>query len=256
MREEEKKLSSRIRSLKRFFKRRWVYPAIYIAAAAIILTSVLYLLNREVENKEQEQSYDEHSTRMTEEDAVEVNVPYETFAWPVADPDEVEIATPFYEATAAPEEQEAALLYYGNSFQPNTGIDIVAKNGETFAVQAAMSGTVVSVEEDALLGNVIVIEHADGVKTVYSAVEDILVKEGDKVVQGQKLANAGRSLLNEEADVHTHFEIRKNDKPVNPLAYFEKSLETLLNADEEGQNVAEEESEREDQSSDDQKEES
>ena len=251
MREEEKKLSSRIRSFKRFFKRRWVYPAIYIAAAAIILTSVLYLFSKQ--EQEQEQGYENHAGRYTEEDAVEVNVPYENFAWPVANPDEVEVVTPFYEANASPEEQEAALLYYGNSFQPNTGIDIVAKNGETFDVQAAMSGTVLSVEEDAMLGNIIVIEHADGVKTIYSAVDDIQVKTGDRVVQGQKLATAGRSMLNEEAGIHTHFEIRKNDVPVNPLAYFDKSLETLLNADEE---EASDETDQEESSTDEKTEDS
>ena len=38
MREEENKRSSQGSSVKRFFKKRWVFPAIYIASAAIILT--------------------------------------------------------------------------------------------------------------------------------------------------------------------------------------------------------------------------
>lgn len=246
MREEEKKQSSRLQGLKRFFKKRWVFPAIYITAAAIILTSVLYLFNRENEEpQDQELGVENNFGRITDEDALEVDLPLENFEWPVANPDEVEIVTPFYDATASQEEQEAALLYYGNSFQPNTGIDIVAKNGETFDVLAAMSGTVVSVEEDAMLGNVIVIEHADGVKTQYSAVENIQVEAGEKVKQGQKLAEAGRSLLNEEAGIHTHFEIRKNDVPVNPLDYFKKSLETLLNANEEQASLKEKERDHE-----------
>ena len=42
MREEENKRSSQGSSVKRFFKKRWVFPAIYIASAAIILTGVLW----------------------------------------------------------------------------------------------------------------------------------------------------------------------------------------------------------------------
>ena len=93
-----------------------------------------------------------------------------------------------------------------------------------------MSGTVKNVNDDALLGHVVTIEHADGVETVYQALTDVQVEVGDKVKQGDKIGNAGRSLLNEEAGIHTHFEIRKDGIPVNPLEYFKKSLSALQEA--------------------------
>ncbi|WAA09675.1 M23 family metallopeptidase [Fervidibacillus albus] len=229
MREEEKKPSSRKIYVKRFFKKRWIYPAVYIAAAAILLTIFLWAQNRT--ETPDEYGYEPNPDRqMSENDALEVNSAVENFKWPVLDVDAVEVQTPFYDAAATKEEQEAAIIDYGNSYQPNTGIDIVAKTGESFAVVASMSGTVKDVQEDSFLGNVIILDHGNGIQTRYQSVQNIQVSAGDQVSQGQVLAEAGKSLLNEEAGIHAHFEIRKDDIPVNPLNYFEKSLATLEKA--------------------------
>jgi stage II sporulation protein Q len=224
MREEEKKQASRKSGMQRFFKKRWVYPAVYITAAALILTSVLWYQSRG-EQSVDPSDYSYNGSK--DNDAVEVTRGMETFAWPVLNPDDVEIKKKFYDANASEEEQVAALVFYDNTYHPNTGIDIGMKNGEEFDVVAAMSGEVTNVEEDALLGNKIVIEHSDGVVTQYQSVKDIQVKIGDKVKQGQKIAKAGKSMINEEAGVHVHFEIRKDNVPVDPLAYFKKSINDL-----------------------------
>jgi stage II sporulation protein Q len=227
MKEEEKKLIRKT-GIQRFFKKRWVYPAVYIGAAAIILASFLWFQSRGDEGNPKNIGYESNpEMNLADKDAMEVNMPVENFEWPVANADEVEIKTPFYDANASQEEQESALVSYENSFQPNTGIDIVAKNGETFDVTAAMSGTVSAVEEDALLGNTIVIEHANGVETRYQSVSDIQVKAGDKVKQGQVIAKAGRSLINEDAGIHVHFEIRKDGVAYNPVEYFKKPATSL-----------------------------
>lgn len=251
MREEEKKQPSRKIGIQRFFKKRWVYPAVYILAAAIILTSFLWFQDRAKNADDPEFGYDNNPGRNGDNDgSVEVNVPLENFKWPVANEDEVEVKTPFYESTLSAEDQEAAILTYGNSFQPNTGIAIVAKSGESFEVLAAMSGTVTAIEEDSVLGNVIILEHADGVQTRYQALKDIQVSVGDKVKQGQTLAYAGKSLLNEDAGEHVHFEIRKNDVPVNPISYFEKSLASLVDGEEDSSKVTNEEDEDADEDED------
>ena len=133
----------------------------------------------------------------------------------------------FYDFNASDEDQEAALVFYNNQYVPNTGVDLAAKDGEAFAVVASISGTVTRVEEDATLGNVIEIEHANGIVTQYSSVKDVKVEVGDKVKQGQELAMAGQSLFNEEAGTHVHFEIRKDGVAVNPTSYFNKSISVL-----------------------------
>jgi stage II sporulation protein Q len=104
------------------------------------------------------------------------------------------------------------------------------KDDESFNVVASLSGTVTRVDEDAVLGNVIEVEHDKGIVTQYQSVKDIKVKVGQEVKQGQVLATAGQSLFNEKAGTHVHFEIRKDGIAVNPSDYFNKSLSTLQEA--------------------------
>ncbi|UII55719.1 M23 family metallopeptidase [Cytobacillus spongiae] len=228
MREEEKKRSSQDSSVKRFLKKRWAFPAIYIASAAIILTAVLWYQNG-ANNASDEFDYEatDIAGKKYNEPAVEVNRTMENFAMPVANPDEAVIQKQFYDDNASKEQQEAALVFYNNTYHPNTGIDITMKDGKSFDVVAALSGTVTKVNEDSLLGNVIEIEHEKGIVTQYQSVKDFAVKVGDQVEQGQVLATAGESLFNGEAGQHVHFEIRKDGVAVNPIDFFQKPLSAL-----------------------------
>jgi stage II sporulation protein Q len=224
MREEK---SSQDKSFKRFFKKRWVYPTAYLASAAIILTGVLWYQNS---GEEKDQFATEvPGKKINQEPAVEVNRSLENFVMPVKDAENTVIKTQFYDNDSDKAEQEAALVY-NNQYHPNTGVDIAAKDEKDFDVIASLSGTVTVVKEDSLLGNVIEIEHDNGIVTQYQSIKNIKVKAGDMVEQGDKIATAGTSLFNEKAGVHVHFEIRKDGLPVNPLDYFDKPLSSLEEA--------------------------
>lgn len=249
MREEEKKISSRGTKLKRFFKKRWVYPAIYIASAALILTAVLWFQNNSNDNAIDSDEFKYNASEPGKEfknPAVEVTSSKENIMLPLAKEDRsnVTIKTKFYEDSAKPEEQEAALVVYKNQYHPNTGIDLTVKDDEAFDVVASLSGTVTKVQNDALLGNVIEIEHDDSIVTRYSSVTDVQVEIGDKVKQGQALATAGKSMFNEEAGVHVHFEIRKDGVPVNPENYLNKPLSELQKANVEKEETPKSETEK------------
>jgi len=234
MREEEKKRSSQDSSIKRFFKKRWVFPAIYIASAAIILTAVLWYQNG-INSANDSDTIDQSATdapgKQFNEPAIEVNKSMENFVMPVKDADSAVIKRNFYDVNAKSEEQEAALVFYNNRYHENTGIDIGAKDDESFDVVASLSGTVTNVSEDVLLGNVIEIEHEEGIVTQYQSIKDIAVQVGEQVKQGQVIAKAGQSLFDEEAGVHVHFEIRKDDVPLNPQEFFQKPLSAVQELD-------------------------
>ena len=231
MREEEKR-SSQDKSKNSFFKKRWVYPTVYIASAAIILTGVLWYQNSGTDKLDQSEykATDMPGKKMNDQPAVEVNRSMENFVMPVVNEDDAVIQMQFYDNDGDAAEQEAALVFYDNTYHPNTGLDIASKDGKEFDVIASLSGTVTNVMEDAVLGNVIEIEHDKGIVTQYQSVKDYQVKVGDQVEQGQVIAKSGTSLINEKAGNHVHFEIRKDNVPVNPHEYFNKPLSALQDA--------------------------
>lgn len=237
MREEEKKQPSPMKpNWKRALRKRWVFPAVYLTSAAVILAGALWFQSRNDETAkkdEYEYSEDVPGTSYKDRESVPVNEALEHIAMPVLDPNAVEIKTPFYDFAASKEEQEAALVFYNNTYHPNRGIDLVMKDGKPFDVTASLSGTVTKAKKDPILGYLVEIDHQNGVVTVYQSLADVQVKEGDTVKQGQVIGKAGQSQFNQEAGTHVHFEIRKDGKPVNPLDYVDKPVTALTesNAD-------------------------
>jgi stage II sporulation protein Q len=228
MREEENKRSSQSSSFKRFFKKRWVFPAIYIASAALILTGVLWYQSSNSATDKYNYKSTNIANKKYNQPSLEVNKTLENFKMPVANAASAIIKMKFYDFSGKTADQEAALVFYNNTYEPNQGIDITMKDDKTFDVVASLSGTVTRVDgNDPVLGNVIEIEHDKGVVTQYQSVTDMKVKVGQKVNQGQVLAKAGQSLFNEKAGTHVHFEIRKDGTPVNPTSYFDKPLSAL-----------------------------
>ena len=105
-------------------------------------------------------------------------------------------------------------------WRTHDGIDIQAPEGTQ--VLAAEAGTVQSVYEDNLMGTVVVIDHGDGVQTLYASLEaDPAVEAGDEVTAGQVIGTVG-STAAAEADrgAHLHFSVTQNGEPTDPEAYL------------------------------------
>jgi len=98
----------------------------------------------------------------------------------------------------------------------NKGVDIAGSAGQP--VNAAAAGKVVHTGTTLRgYGKLIIIKHNKSYFSVYAHNSQILVKEGQSVVRGQKIAEMGDT----DADrVKLHFEIRRLGKPVDPLKYL------------------------------------
>jgi len=98
----------------------------------------------------------------------------------------------------------------------NKGVDIAGKAGD--AVLAAADGSVVYAGSALRgYGNLVIIKHNSSFVSAYAHNQSLLVKDGQSVKRGQKIAEMGQS----EADrVKLHFEIRKNSTPVDPMQYL------------------------------------
>ncbi|MCC6153162.1 MAG: peptidoglycan DD-metalloendopeptidase family protein [Candidatus Hydrogenedentes bacterium] len=102
--------------------------------------------------------------------------------------------------------------------QFHQGIDIAAAAGtEIFPY---MPGTVKSAGWDAGHGYNVVVEHPNGMETVYAHASETLVKAGDVVMKDTPIAKVGST--GRSTGPHLHFEVRQNDKSVDPMPFIKQ----------------------------------
>ncbi len=96
------------------------------------------------------------------------------------------------------------------------GVDLATEIGSP--VYAADNGKVVVSEYSDSFGNYIIIDHANGLKTLYAHNSMLLVQAGDTIAKGTQIAvsgNTGRS-----SGPHVHFEVHRDGIAVNPELYI------------------------------------
>ena len=105
-------------------------------------------------------------------------------------------------------------------YRVHNGVDIKAVILEK--VTAAEDGVIESVRNDALMGITVVIDHQNGVKTVYANLSSMdMVSEGEFVKKGEVINGAGDTALIETGqETHIHFEMIVDGKDVNPRDYI------------------------------------
>lgn len=96
------------------------------------------------------------------------------------------------------------------------GVDIAAPKGT--AIYAAEDGVVTLSRWYTTYGNCVIINHGNGIQTLYGHASKLVVKQGQKVKKGDLIAlvgSTGRSYGN-----HCHFEIQRNGTRINPIGYI------------------------------------
>jgi murein DD-endopeptidase MepM/ murein hydrolase activator NlpD len=96
------------------------------------------------------------------------------------------------------------------------GIDLAAPAGTP--VQVARGGTVLYAGEQKGYGWIAIVDHGNGLITLYAHNRDVRVKTGQTVRDGQVVATVGES--GRTSGPHLHFEVRKEGLPVDPLKYL------------------------------------
>lgn len=112
---------------------------------------------------------------------------------------------------------------YGNRIHPtlgtqqfHNGVDMAAPGGSP--ILAAYDGEVVAADYSATMGNYVMINHGDGLITIYMHASALEVSKGQMVVRGEEIAKVGttgRSTGN-----HLHFSVRENGSYVSPWKFI------------------------------------
>jgi murein DD-endopeptidase MepM/ murein hydrolase activator NlpD len=104
------------------------------------------------------------------------------------------------------------------------GVDIPATKGSH--ILATKSGTVNFSGWMRGYGRIIVLKHDQGIHTIYAHNKKHFVKKGQRVSKGEVIAQVGNS--GKSRGSHLHFEVRQNNKVVNPFSLIQKAREVQL----------------------------
>lgn len=123
------------------------------------------------------------------------------FAWPVLAP----ISSP----------------YGPRDGRNHNGLDLAANMGDP--IKAARDGEVLLAGYVNGYGETVILRHEDGTQTLYGHASRLLVSAGERVRQGEVIAEVGST--GRSTGPHLHFEIIVNSKPLDPLLYLPKSAQ-------------------------------
>lgn len=102
------------------------------------------------------------------------------------------------------------------SWRLHTGLDIAKPKGA--AIKACRDGVVILARAAGGYGNLVILNHGNGLTTRYGHCSSLLVKPGQFVRQGQVIARVGST--GNSTGPHLHLEVRQNGKSINPVPYL------------------------------------
>lgn len=208
--------------MKRRLKKSVIY-SLYAISFILLVGGIAFLAFEQNKNPLNNYKYVSKGILDYERKVPVVNVE-EKIVRPYIDAD-VKIVKDFYDYQGDETSQEKSLIYYEGIYMPSSGISY--SKGSEFNVLAIYKGKVKEIKEDEILGNVITIEHENGLTSIYQSITDIKVKAGDSVLGGQVIGKSSTSNISTELGNHLYLELIYNGVSVNPENYYNKSINEL-----------------------------
>lgn len=190
----------------------FVLPTLYMLITISIFTSIV-LLGSSLNFKEEDYTYGTDALKdKVESVIVEDEIASAIIESPV-DSDKASISIHFYDKDDTEEKQKESLIYYENTYLPNTGVLYTAD--EVFDVKTVFAGKVTEILDDEFFGKYVVVEHTKNLRTYYYGLEEIEVQVGDELTSGAVL---GVSKVNEIMNNKKSFllEVYYNNELINP----------------------------------------
>lgn len=210
--------------MKRRKLKSFVVPMLYIFSIAILLGGV-YFFQDFIQN----QLFDSHvdieevNEVIEEDDSLTEDIPVVSMQTVISRPynnSNVKIVKNYYDYQGDENVQEDALIYYGNTYMQNSGVDYGLET--EFEVVSILDGTVMEVTEDEIMGKTIKIKHSDDLISVYQSLGSADVKVNDSVTQGMIIGKSGTSNVSRDLGNHLHFEIYYQGAVLNPENCYDK----------------------------------
>lgn len=202
----------------------WVVISVYIISIGAIVTS-LFLIGKTLKEAT---AYDNLSyiyrgiisnrdVPVIEYVNDEIFKPYEN--------ETVKVLKGYYDRSDDPKVQEKALIYYQNTYMPNTGI--LYSSNESFDVISVLDGKVEDVKTDNLIGNIVTIKHSNNLFTSYQSLNEVMVSVGDEIKQGDLIGTSGPNQITPDSENMLLFEVVYNGVNINPESFYQMNIKDL-----------------------------
>lgn len=192
-----------------------------VTALIILLITIQRTLSRQAHN-EQDFIY---VSKIILPDAIPVgNTQDETITLPYKG-ENIKQVRDFYDYKKESSEQQNSLIFYDNTYIQNSGVDY--SGDSSFDVVSVLDGTVISIKEDQMLGNIVEIKHSNELISVYQSLSEINVEKDQTVTKDQVIGKSGTNNISAILDDHLHFELYYKGQVVNPNDYLGKTLKEL-----------------------------
>ena len=207
-------------------KRRLKKEVVFILYGILFLLvfSIIFSIEKETSPKLENDDIDFVSKTILENDVPVVSI-NNVVKRPYND-DSVKIVKDYYDYKDESVEQENSIIYFEDTYLQSSGVNY--SNGSTFDVLSILDGVIVSVTSNDLLGNIIEVDHSNGIVAYYQSVDEVAVKVGDIVSCGSKLGVSGESNIAKDLGKHLSFELSINGSLVNPEDYYERNISDIV----------------------------
>ena len=142
--------------------------------------------------------------------------------------DDFVVVRKYYEQDDTKENQELAVIQFGKRYYTSNGISLSKQDNQDFEVLAALSGEVVSIDENPIYGIVITLKHENELYTEYSSLSEAKVQVGATVTQGDVIGVSGVCEYDSSLQSHVYFKVMSGSKTFNPESVVGKTIEETL----------------------------
>lgn len=210
-------------TIKKLRLKRWAVTGIYLFAFSLMIVSLMFV-SKTLNSKLEGDTLSYVFKNFIKNDTPVISYNNDLIIKPY-DSETVKINKNFYDKSSDNTTQENSLIYYQNTYMPNTGILYSSDN--SFDIKAVLDGNVTDVKEDEILGTYIEITHSNTLITKYYSVSDVKVVIGSTIKQGDIIATSGKNNISSESENMLLFEVEKDGITINPENFYQMNIEDL-----------------------------
>lgn len=194
----------------------FVLPTLYLLITISIFTGIV-LLGRDISLTSKDYNYGVDILEENVESViVQDTVTSSNITSPV-DTEKVNASIHFYSINDDEKTQQNSLIYYENTYMPNTGV--LYSSDEDFEVKTVFAGKVSDILNDEFFGKCVVVEHTSNLRTYYYGLDNLVVSVGDELANGTVIGmGKNNEIMNDKKTFL--LEVYHNNELVNPEKFI------------------------------------